>query len=177
MTEGAYKRIPLKRRKEGKTDYRQRLRLLKSGRPRLVARKSNNHVQAQLIEARNQGDHTLVSAHSSELQEYGWEAPTSNTPSSYLVGKLIGVRSLNEGHNKAVLDLGLNPATKGNKLFALSKGAIDSGMEIPHGEEVFPSWDRIKGKHIAEYKPYEKAEKIPDMFEKVSEKIEEESKI
>ncbi len=173
MTQGPNKGLPLKRRKEGKTDYRQRLKLLKSGKPRLVVRKSNKHVWAQLIEARNEGDHTLVSAHSSELRGYGWDMPTGNIPSAYLVGKLIGSRSVDNSYEEAVLDLGLNPATKGNKLFAVLKGAVDSGMDIPYSEDIIPSWERISGEHIADYGPYEGAENMPDTFEKVLDNIDE----
>jgi len=43
MATGPRYKVPMRRRREVRTDYHQRLRLLKSGKPRLVARKSNKH--------------------------------------------------------------------------------------------------------------------------------------
>ena len=141
----------MRRRREVRTDYHQRLRLLKSGKPRLVARKSNKHTTAQLITPGPQGDETLTSAHSSDLEEYGWEAPTSNISAAYLTGLLAGKRAVDAGLEEAVLDIGLNTATPGNKVFAVQEGAIDAGLEIPHNDSVLADWSRTRGEHIAEY--------------------------
>jgi len=141
----------MRRRREVRTDYHQRLRLLKSGKPRLVARKSNRHVTAQLIVTGPNGDETVASAHSSDLAEYGWEAPTGNLPSAYLTGLLAGKRALDAGLEEAVLDIGLNSPTPGSKVFAMQEGAIDAGVEIPHNEDVLAEWPRNRGEHIAEY--------------------------
>jgi large subunit ribosomal protein L18 len=127
------------------------LRLLKSGKPRLVARKSNRHVRAQLVETGPQGDETAASAHSQDLAEYGWEGPTGNVPAAYLTGLLAGLRAVEAGIEEAVLDIGLNSPTPGNKVFALQEGAIDAGLEIPHNDDVFAEWSRTRGEHIAEY--------------------------
>jgi len=141
----------MRRRRENRTDYHQRLRLLKSGKPRLVARVSNKHVRAQLITPGLDGDETHASASSEDLDEYGWEAPTGNLPSAYLTGYLAGKRALAAGVEEAVLDIGLNTATPGNKVFAVQEGAIDAGVEIPHNESVLADWPRNRGEHIAEY--------------------------
>ena len=141
----------MRRRREARTDYHQRLRLLKSGKPRLVARKSNDHTRAQLIVTGPQGDETVVSATSGDLEAFGWEAPTGNLPAAYLTGLLAGVRAVDAGLEEAVLDIGLNTATPGNKVFAVQEGAIDAGLEIPHNESVFADWQRTRGTHIAEY--------------------------
>jgi len=141
----------MRRRREARTDYHQRLRLLKSGKPRLVARKSNRHVTAQLIVTGPNGDETVASAHSSDLAEYGWEAPTGNLPSAYLTGLLAGKRALDAGLEEAVLDIGLNSPTPGSKVFAMQEGAIDAGVEIPHNDDVLADWPRNRGEHIAEY--------------------------
>ncbi|AXR77642.1 Ribosomal protein L18 [Natrarchaeobaculum sulfurireducens] len=143
--------MPMRRRREVRTDYHQRLRLLKSGKPRLVARKSNKHITAQLIVPGPQGDETLASAHSSDLEEYGWDAPTSNISAAYLTGLLAGQRAVDAGLEEAVLDIGLNTATPGNKVFAVQEGAIDAGLEIPHNDSVLADWSRTRGEHIAEY--------------------------
>jgi large subunit ribosomal protein L18 len=141
----------MRRRREVRTDYHQRLRLLKSGKPRLVARVSNSHVRAQLITPGPQGDETHAAATTEDLSEYGWEAPTGNLPSAYLTGYLLGTRALAAGHEAAVLDIGLNTATPGNKVFAVQEGAIDAGLEVPHNESVLADWSRNRGEHIAEY--------------------------
>jgi large subunit ribosomal protein L18 len=141
----------MRRRREARTDYHQRLRLLKSGKPRLVARKSNRHVRAQLVETGPQGDETAASAHSQDLAEYGWEGPTGNVPAAYLTGLLAGLRAVEAGIEEAVLDIGLNSPTPGNKVFAVQEGAIDAGLEIPHNDDVFAEWPRTRGEHIAEY--------------------------
>jgi large subunit ribosomal protein L18 len=141
----------MRRRRESRTDYHQRLRLLKSGKPRLVARVSNNHVRAQLVTPGPQGDETHVSASSEDLADYGWEAPTGNLPSAYLTGYLVGLRAREAGLDEAVLDIGLNTATPGNKVFAVQEGAIDAGLDIPHNESVLADWSRNRGEHIAAY--------------------------
>ncbi|AGB16541.1 ribosomal protein L18 [Halovivax ruber XH-70] len=151
MATGPRYKVPMRRRREVRTDYHQRLRLLKSGKPRLVARTSNAHVRAQLITPGPQGDETHASAHSGDLAEFGWEAPTSNLPAAYLTGLLAGTRAVEAGVEEAVLDLGLHTATPGNKVFAVQEGAIDAGLEIPHNDSVLADWSRTRGEHIAEY--------------------------
>ncbi|MFC6766285.1 50S ribosomal protein L18 [Natrinema soli] len=151
MATGPRYKVPMRRRREVRTDYHQRLRLLKSGKPRLVARKSNKHTTAQLITPGPQGDETLASAHSSDLAEYGWDAPTSNISAAYLTGLLAGKRAVDAGLEEAVLDIGLNTATPGNKVFAVQEGAIDAGLEIPHNDSVLADWSRTRGEHIADY--------------------------
>jgi large subunit ribosomal protein L18 len=170
----------MRRRREVRTDYHQRLRLLKSGKPRLVARKSNKHATAQLIVPGPQGDETTVSAHSSDLAEYGWEAPTGNLPAAYLTGLLAGTRAVESGLEEAVLDIGLNTATEGSKVFAMQEGAIDAGLEIPHNDSVLAEWPRTRGEHIAEYaeqldEPLYNgdfdATELPEHFDEVREEI------
>ncbi len=151
MATGPRYKVPMRRRREVRTDYHQRLRLLKSGKPRLVARKSNKHTTAQLIVPGTQGDETIASAHSSDLAEYGWEAPTGNLPAAYLTGLLAGSRAVEAGLEEAVLDIGLNTASPGNRVFAVQEGAIDAGLEIPHSDSVLADWSRTRGEHIAAY--------------------------
>jgi large subunit ribosomal protein L18 len=141
----------MRRRREVRTDYHQRLRLLKSGDPRLVARVSNKHVRAQLVTPGPDGDETHAAASSEELEAYGWEAPTGNLPSAYLTGYLAGLRAVDAGLEEAVLDIGLNTATPGSKVFGVQEGAIDAGLEIPHSDSVLADWPRNRGEHIADY--------------------------
>ncbi|MEF8853028.1 MAG: 50S ribosomal protein L18 [Haloarculaceae archaeon] len=151
MASGPRYTVPMRRRREARTDYHQRLRLLKSGKPRLVARKSNRAVTAQLVTLGPGGDETVASARSSELVEYGWEAPTGNLPAAYLTGVLAGLRALEAGLEEAVLDIGLNSPTPGSKVFAVQEGAIDAGLDVPHNDSVLADWSRTRGEHIAEY--------------------------
>jgi large subunit ribosomal protein L18 len=151
MASGPRYTVPMRRRREARTDYHQRLRLLKSGKPRLVARKSNRHVRAQLVTTSAEGDRTVAAAHSADLREYGWEAPTGNMPAAYLTGLLAGLRALEAGLGEAVLDIGLNSPTPGSKVFAVQEGAIDAGLEIPHNDDVLADWARTRGEHVAEY--------------------------
>lgn len=185
MAKGPKYVVPHRRRREGKTDYRARLKLLLSGKPRLVVRKSLKHIRAQIVEYDPNGDKTIVSASSEELKKYGWNAPTGNVPAAYLVGLLIGKKSLKKKIKEAILDVGLYRVTKGSRIFAVLKGALDAGLQVPHSEEILPNEERIKGLHIVNYAKTLKEqnkekfsrqfsynpEKLPQMFEAVKEKI------
>ena len=179
MATGPRYTVPMRRRREARTDYHQRLRLLKSGKPRLVARKSNKHARAQLVMTGPQGDETVASATSEELAEYGWDAPTGNVPSAYLTGFLAGLRAVDAGLDEAVLDIGLNSPTPGSKVFAVQEGAIDAGLEIPHNDDVLADWSRTRGEHIAEYAEQQDglysgdfdATDLPEHFDEMREKL------
>jgi large subunit ribosomal protein L18 len=179
MATGPRYTVPLRRRREGRTDYHQRLRLLKSGDPRLVARITNRHVIAQCTRPGGRGDETLADAHSSDLAEFGWEAPTGNLPSAYLTGLLAGGRAAEAGLDSAVLDIGLRSATPGAKVFAVQEGAIDGGLGVPHNESVFPDWERTRGEHIADFAEQRDeplyaefdATELPDHFDETREAI------
>lgn len=144
------KRMPPRRRREGLTDYRQRLKLVKSGLPRLVVRKTNRYIIVQVIKPKLGGDETILTVTSKKLREYGWKASLKNTPAAYLTGLLAGLM-VKDKVEKAILDIGLQRPSKGARVFAAALGFRDAGVEIPLGEEKLPSEDRIKGKHITEY--------------------------
>ncbi len=151
MARGPTYRVPFRRRREGRTDYSLRKRLVSKKELRLVIRKSLKHISIQLVEAKVDGDRVLAYATTKDLMEYGWKGGTGNLSAAYLVGFLLGKRALVKGFKTAVLDLNGYSITKGNRLFSALKGAIDAGMEIPHGEDIFPDEGRIKGGHIAKY--------------------------
>jgi large subunit ribosomal protein L18 len=151
MATGPRYLVPFRRRREGKTDYYQRTRLIVADAPRMVVRKTNRHIIIQLVTAEMEGDKTLVAANSAELEKYGYKGSTSNTPAAYLTGMLFAAKAKKAQYDRAILDIGLNRATKGARVFAALKGAVDAGLDIPHGEEILPSDDRIKGAHIAAY--------------------------
>jgi large subunit ribosomal protein L18 len=64
---------------------------------------------------------------------------------------LGGLKGQKAGIERAILDAGLNPPVYGSRLFAALKGIVDSGLEVPHSEKIFPTENRLKGEHIAEY--------------------------
>jgi len=151
MATGSRYFVPFRRRREGKTDYYQRTRLVVADVPRMVVRKTNRHIIVQLVTAEMDGDRTLVAANSAELEKYGYKGSTANTPAAYLTGMLFAVKAKKAQQDSAVLDIGLNRATPGARVFAALKGAVDAGLDIPYGEEILPSEERLKGAHIAAY--------------------------
>ena len=151
MAKGPQYNLPFRRRREGRTDYRSRRRLVISGIPRLVIRPSNKNVTVQLIKAEPAGDDVMVSAQSSELKALGWKAACGNMPAAYLTGLLIGTRAKAKGVGNAILDIGLNARGPGSRIFAVAKGALDGGLAIPIGKKALPSEDRLHGNHIVNY--------------------------
>lgn len=148
MASGPRYRVPFRRRREGRTDYRRRAALLRSGAVRLVVRKSNKHVRVQFVDYHEKGDRVLASAISKELEKHGWTASGKSTPGAYLTGYLAGKRAKEKGLSEAVLDIGLREPTRGAVVFAALKGALDAGIEVPHSEEMIPSQERLEGKHM-----------------------------
>ncbi len=149
MGSGPRYKVAFRRRREGRTDYRSRQKLLRGGVPRAVVRTSLRHSSVQLVAYDAKGDRVLATAHSSELIELGWNKSTGNLPAAYLTGYLAGLRAKAKGVEEAVLDIGLREPIKGSACFAVLKGLLDAGIEVPHGEEILPPEDRIKGKHIS----------------------------
>lgn len=152
MAKGPSYRVPYKRRRKKITDYSVRRVLASSEVPRLVFRSSNSWIQVQIITSEIIGDRVVTQANSKELiKNFGWHGGTKNTPTSYLVGFLAGVKALKKGVTKANLDNGLGTPTKGSKVFAAVKGFLDAGLEVPCSEGVLPDKDRIEGETLAKY--------------------------
>jgi len=189
--------VKFRRRREGKTDYRQRTRLItqdknKYNTPkyRLVVRKTNRVVIAQIIYATVEGDRVVNAAYSTELPKYGIKFGLTNYASSYATGLLVARRHLTkiglaskyqgkvdaDGNDytvepvegprpfKALLDVGLARTSTGARIFAVAKGALDGGINIPHSVKRFAGYDKetkklnaevlkkyIFGQHVAEY--------------------------
>ncbi|MHA2223965.1 MAG: 50S ribosomal protein L18 [Candidatus Hodarchaeales archaeon] len=165
MARNARTRVPFRRRREGKTNYHLRRRLVRSNRIRAVVRVTNSHCLVQFVKARISGDETLSAAHSRELKRYKWKAATSNIPSAYLVGFLAGLKAKQKGLPSAILDIGLNPPIYGSRIFSALKGIVDAGIEIPHSEKIFPLDNRLNGNHIANFAKYLK-ENDGDFFKR-----------
>lgn len=157
--------MPFKRRREGKTNYQKRLRLLLSKKPRLVVRKSLKYICAQIVQFEKIGDKTLAAASSQELKKLGWKFACDNLPAAYLTGLLIGKKAAENKIKEAVLDSGLYPSTKGSRIYAVLKGAVDSDLKVSYDEKILPSEERIKGLHIQKFKD------LPQEFEKIKQKI------
>jgi large subunit ribosomal protein L18 len=144
-------KVPHRRRREGKTDYRQRLRLLRGKKDRLVVRMSNNMTICQVVRYGSKGDTVLTSADSNQVKKAGWKGHTGNLPAAYLVGYLCGLKAKKQKASECLFDAGLSSTGAGTRLFACLKGALDAGMSIPHSEDVIPKKERISGKHIEQY--------------------------
>ena len=163
MSKKNIKTIHYRRKREGKTDYKKRLNLLKSGIPRLVVRKTNRNIIAQIIEYSPEGDKVVNFVTSQNLQDYGWQLSKSNTSAAYLVGLLLAQKTKVKEAN---LDIGLQTPVKGSKLFAVLKGCVDGGLNVPHSKKVIPDENRIKGKNVEEYAKNLK-EKDKEKFQKL----------
>ena len=152
MAKGPSYRVPFRRRRERKTDYRSRRALVLSKLPRLVARRTLRHIIVQIVKAEATGDQVVVSAHSRELTKtYGWKGGCENVPAAYLTGLLCGFRAADHGVKEAVLDLGLQAPSRGARVFATLKGVLDAGVMVPHSESMLPDGSRISGQHVVDY--------------------------
>ncbi len=154
MAQGPRYKVKLRRRREGRTDYRNRLELIKSGAPRLIVRVRARSTVAQVINYKPEGDLCVVTGTATELRKLGYKGNTGNVPAAYLTGFVCGLKAKKAGVKDAILDLGLE--TKSRRTFAALKGVIDGGINVPHGELHIPD-DMIKGKHIAAWASKAKA--------------------
>jgi large subunit ribosomal protein L18 len=149
MKPGPRYRVKPRRRREGITDYKKRLHLLRSGKTRIVVRKSIKQMSVQFVNYKEKGDEIQASAMSSELVSlYNWKFSTSSTPAAYLTGFLAAKRAKEKGITEGVLDIGRQVPVNGSKIFAVLKGVLDGGIDCPHDEDKLPIEDRIKGKHL-----------------------------
>ncbi|MFQ3321585.1 MAG: large subunit ribosomal protein L18 [Candidatus Thalassarchaeaceae archaeon] len=151
MAHGKNQRLRFKRRRNGQTDYRRRMKLLRGNVLRAVVRVSNTQVTCQLVEFGTGGDRIISSVTGQNLVDnYKWpsEASRKSIPATYLVGLALAKKALSAGHTEAILDIGLAASSPGSRVFAALKGMIDGGLEIPHGDSVLPQEDRINGVHI-----------------------------
>ncbi|MDO8627975.1 MAG: 50S ribosomal protein L18 [Candidatus Diapherotrites archaeon] len=156
--------VKFRRRRKQKTNYEKRLALLKSAKPRLVVRTTNKRVISQVVEYNKAGDKVIVSTDSNELKDFGWNHGKGSIPSAYLTGFLCGLMAKKKGVTHAVLDIGKKTPVRGSVPFAVLKGAVDSGVNVPHAADAFPSEDRIKGKHISAFAQKLDQEKLAKIF-------------
>jgi len=102
-TKAYFKRFQVKyrRRREGKTDYRQRHKLItqdknkyNSHKYRLVVRFTNRYVLCQVIYSEINGDKVFAEASSRELPRYGLPVGLKNYAAAYATGLLLARRLL-----------------------------------------------------------------------------------
>jgi len=93
--------VKFKRRREGKTDYYARKRLIfqdknKYNTPkyRLIVRLSNKDITVQIAYSRIEGDHVVCAAYSHELPKYGVKVGLTNYAAAYCTGLLVARRLL-----------------------------------------------------------------------------------
>ncbi len=148
-----------RRRLEAKTDYNARLSMLKSGKTRLIVRKTNRYLIAQLVSSNLAQDKVIVGVSSKDLLGLGWPKELAgslkNRIACYLTGMLLASKAKGK---EAILDLGMHRNISGSRIYALVKGAIDAGLKIPCSEESLP---KIEAKD----------EKFSGIFEKIKQKL------
>ncbi|OAY71719.1 60S ribosomal protein L5 [Ananas comosus] len=159
-TKAYFKRfqVKYKRRREGKTDYRARIRLISQDKNkyatpkyRFVVRFTNKDIVAQIISASICGDLVLAAAYSHELPRYGLEVGLTNYAAAYCTGLLLARRVLKK--------LEMDEEYEGNV-----EGALDGGLDIPHSDKRFAGFKKdekqldaevhrnyVFGGHVASY--------------------------
>jgi len=141
-----------RRRKEMKTDYNKRIKLLKGKTPRLVFRKSNKYILSQYVISNEAKDRIIFGISSKKLLDFGWpkekKGSLKSIPASYLTGITVGKKIIKDKLGVPVIDLGMIRKEKKNRAFAFIKGLIDSGVKIKSEENIFPVEERITGKHL-----------------------------
>lgn len=139
-----------KRRREGRTDYFARRRLViqdkdKYNTPkyRLVARITSTRVIAQVVYATIQGDRVFCSADSTELKKWGLTSGLTNYASAYATGLLlarrllqkVGLDTMYEGNKNYGGDYDASKDTKDRRPF---KVILDVGLRATKtGSKVF----------------------------------------
>lgn len=146
-------KLPRQRRIEGKTDYKSRLGLLKSGKPRLVVRKTNRYIIVQIVESNIAQDRVVTASTSKDLLSKGWPEEKAGSLKSlsacYLTGFLVAESALKKGLKEAIFDIGMNRNVQKSRIYAVLKGAVDAGLKIPHNDETFPSEEQLNIKEFS----------------------------
>ncbi len=149
MANNKPKTVLYRRKRELRTDYNKRLKLLASRKPRLAIRFTGHKIIGQIIEFSAKGDLVKAGVSSDLLSKKGWKASPKNVPAAYLTGFWLAKKAVHAGITEAILDTGLKTPERKGKIYAFLKGAIDGGLLIPQGEEdIFPSLEVILGQHL-----------------------------
>jgi large subunit ribosomal protein L18 len=147
--------VAKRRRREGKTNYTRRIKLLSGEKARVVIRKTNKYIYAQYITSYEAKDKVIMHVSSKELLNYGWpkekEMSLKSIPAAYLTGQLFGKRLSKEKHEKDfIIDLGMMANIHKSRIYAFMKGLKDSGATFTSKKEktIFPSEERLMGRHM-----------------------------
>ncbi len=170
----------MKRRRLQKTDYNNRIKLLKSGKIRLVIRRKHNNIHVQFVSYGFNGDKTIVEDVSRNLAKHGWKMHGGSSSAAYLTGLMAGVKAKSKGVHECVVDIGLH--TRGsNVLYAAAKGVLDSGVNVPIGFELDEKRVKgalvsnyaksVKGKKTTQFAKYAKDGVAPEAIEKHFEEV------
>ena len=145
-----------RRRKENRTDYLKRLKFLKSGKPRIVFRKTNRNILAQYVTSEQAQDKVEIGITSKQLLKYGWpkkaEGSLKSITASYLTGFLFGKKISDKP--ASIIDFGMTRNLHKTKIYAFLKGLTDAGVKVKHDAKVFPDEKRIKGEHMKSKIPF-----------------------
>jgi large subunit ribosomal protein L18 len=151
-------RTQKRRRKENRTDYLKRLKLLKGDKPRVIFRKTNRYIISEYIKSEEAQDSVVFGFDSRKLKEYGWpdnsQGSLKSITASYLIGYLTGKMIIKQKLEAPILDAGMNRAIHKNKIYAFLKGIIDAGIKINCKKEFFPEDSRINGEHLKNKIPF-----------------------
>lgn len=122
--------VKYRRRREGKTDYYARKRLItqaknKYGSPkyRLVVRFTNRDIVAQIVTSELDGDKVFMAAYGHELVRYGIKHGLTNWAAAYSTGLLLARRTL----TKLKLDGQFKGVEEPDGSFSLTEAAGDDG--------------------------------------------------
>ena len=146
-------RTEKKRRIEKRTDYKLRFGLLKSGKARIVIRRSNKYFTIQVVESSESKDKILFGITSKDLIKSGWDAKLSGSlkslPAGYLTGLLFANKLKEKKFNKElIVDLGMRRTIDGNRSYSVIKGLVDGGLKLNVNEKIFPPEGRLNGEHL-----------------------------
>jgi len=148
-----------RRRKEHKTDYLKRLKSLKSGKPRIVFRRTNRYLISQYVESKEAKDKVVLGVDSKELLKYGFpensKGSLKSIPASYLTGFLTGKKIISKKLETPIVDFGMLRTIHKTKVYAFINGMIDAGIKIKCPKDAFPEESRIKGKNLKNKIPFE----------------------
>ena len=144
-------RVVKRRRKQGKTDYKGRASLLKSGLARIALRRSNKYFTAQYIKSDSAQDSIIIGVNSKSLLKYGWpenkKGGLKSKIAGYLTGFLLGRRVIDkEGKGvNAILDIGLRESIPKSRVYFFAKGLKEAGINLKVNENMLPE---IKSEEI-----------------------------
>jgi large subunit ribosomal protein L18 len=160
--------VQFTRKRKRVTNYRSRLKLVLSGKERLVIRKTSRSIIVQFTKFDAKGDMVVTSVSSNQLKKYGWTLGFKNLPAAYLTGLLAGKLALAKNLKEAVLDAGVSKPSGSGRVYAALKGVIDSGIKVPSGDGIFPPEERLSGLHISSYMGSSKSANQFSLYKKMN---------